>query len=407
MLYFSELRGKKVVTEDQIEIGRLDDLIFFASETPVVTKFLVIDKLKNKLVIPITYLKKINDVILTEKAFTTVNLEENELYLLRNLLDKQIIDLVGNKIVRVNDIVLQQDALHDHLKLYVMGVDIGALGILRWLKLVNLLQRFMNVFQLKFTSHFLSWADIQPLELAHGQVKLKKEEKKLEKLRPEDLADYLEKTNVTNTRKILRILDEKFATRVISDLNINFQNHLFKQFKPEEAAKLLINIDPDEAVDVLLTLSSKRKQQIIDLLPDKKKKEFNYLINLSTTPIGNLLTTEFLTVYPNNTVREVVNKIKNETADFFFITPIFVTNEDKQLIGVFNLHELLLHDLDTSVYKFMTQNVIVIHLSTPSTVALNKMIKYKFAALPVTDNNKKILGLVSITDVMKSVQKNH
>ncbi len=403
MIYFSELKGKKVLTEDNIEVGKLDDLIFLASENPKVTKLLVLDKLNNKLFIPICDVKKLNNLIIVSKSYFSSTLEENELYVLRNLLDKQIIDIVGNKVVRVNDVAIQEKILLSNLyELNVLGVDVGLFGILRWLKVDEIISKLIRFLGINISSRYLSWGDIAPLELTQGKVILKKKEEKLQNVRPEDLADYLERTNVINARKFLRILDNKKAAEVISYLNINYQLDLFKQYKPEKIAEILEYIDPDEAVDVLLTLSEKKRQQIMDLLPDKKRKEFNYLINLSTTPIGNLLTTEYITVLPNNIVKEVIEKIKKETADFSFLTPVYVINQEDQLVGVFSLHELLLADLNTPIYKFMVQNVIVIHLTTPAAIALNKMIKYKLAALPVIDSHKKILGIVSITDIYNS-----
>ena len=117
----------------------------------------------------------------------------------------------------------------------------------------------------------MSWADIQPLELIRGNVKLRKREK-LEKIRPEDLADYLEKTNVINARKFLKILDTEKAAEVIGNLNINYQTALFKNFHTDKAAKLISFLDPDEAVDVLLTLSKKTGRSVGKIKPKDKRK---------------------------------------------------------------------------------------------------------------------------------------
>lgn len=404
MIYFSELKGKKVVTEDHLEVGYLDDLIFQVTETPKVTKLLVVNKTKDKLIISAEHLKKINEVIIINKAYGTGELVENELFILKNLLDKQIIDLVGSKIVRVNDVALQLNKL-EKFELYVVGVDIGTLGILRWMKLEDLIIKILHIFKINLSSKFLSWSDIAPLELARGKVQMKKREEKLGKIRPEDLADYLEKTNVSNTRKLLKTLDKDQAAAVIGDLNINYQAHLFKSYKPERAAEIVAVISPDDAVDVLLTLLEKRRQLIIDQLPDKKKREINHLLNLSSTEIGALATTEFFTVSPSDQVAEVLKKIKEKTDDHSFLDAIYVVNKEEQLIGVFNLHELLLKDSEVQVYKFMLQNVVVIHLTTPINIALNKLTKYKLTALPVIDDNKRILGIVTVVDLFQHATK--
>ncbi len=407
MIYFSELKGKKVLSEDKITIGQLDDVIFSAITTPLITKLVVIDLQKNKQLIPITYLKKINNEIIIDKAFTTSILEENELFVLRNLLDKQIIDIKGNKIIRVNDVAFQEKGNDEVVKgiFYIAGVDVGLGGILRWLKIEDILYKLLGLLKIKLTSEFLSWADIQLLELVHGAVKLKKTEEKLNRIRPEDLADYLERTNVSSIEKILKIMDEKQAAEVVGNLNLSFQADIFKSFSSEQAAKVLHYLDPDDATDILLTLNQKRRKDILDKLPEKNKKDLEYLLSLSVTQIGTLMTTEYLSVRANDTIREVVDIIKKTTGDFSYLNHAYVNNKNDQLIGVFNLHELLLPDLDTPIYKFMIQDVIVVHLTTSVELALRKMIKYALQSLPVVDNNKKILGVVTIIDVIKSYLK--
>lgn len=395
MLYFSELKNKDVCTEDNVKVGILEDLIFSATEIPTVSKLVINNLIGSKINVPVKYLKKINDYVVIKKDYTVAELEENELYLLRNIQDKQIIDLQGNKIVRVNDVVIQ-----DKAGLYIAGVDIGIFGVLRWLKLENLFNRIVTKLHIKFVSQFLSWGDIQPLELARGQVRLKKEEKKLEKLRPEDLADYLEKTNIVNVRKILRMLDEKFAAQVIGSLNINFQSSLFKQFAIEKAAKIVELIDPDDAVDILLTVSQKKRKEILFLLEDNKKRKILHLLEHSYSAIGEVMRTDFLTVSPGDSVRNVIEKIKKETADYYYFNIVYVVNNSNQLIGIFNLHTLLMQDLNMPIYKFMIQNIIVVHITTPKEIAIKRILKYRLYSLPVVDENKVILGIITLGDLL-------
>lgn len=401
MIYFSELRAKKVSTEDGITVGSLEDLIFLASENALVTKIVIRNNVGQKLIISTDYLQKINHKITIAKEYLTTYLEENELYLVKNLLDKQIIDIKGNKIVRVNDVALQ-----DKEGLYIAGVDVGLLGIVRRLKVGGEgFYKALRFFNVKMTSSFLSWGDVQPLELIRGQVRLKKQEEKLEKVRPEDLADYLEKTNVINARKFLKILDTEKAAEVISNLNINYQTALFKHFKSDKAAKFITFIDPDEAADVLLTLSKKKREEILALLDDKTRESIDRLLALSGNQIGKLITTEYLIVNSGETVRQVFEKIKRTTNEFASLDYVYAVNKNQELAGVFSLHELMLQDLESPVYKFMTQNVIVIHLTTPLEIVVKKMLKYKLYALPVTDNDKRIQGLVTLDDINSSILK--
>ncbi|NTU73812.1 CBS domain-containing protein [Candidatus Roizmanbacteria bacterium] len=400
MIYFSEIKNKTVTTEDGIRIGKLTDVIFLAKDLAPVTKIVVRTALLHDIKIPSQYIKKIGNTVLISKQFQEADLIENELYLVKNLLDKQIIDIEGNKIVRVNDVAIQ-----DKVNFYIAGVDIGILGILRWFNLEDLVLKAAKSFSYDVTSRFLSWGDIQPLELARGRVSMKKELTQLERIRPEDLADYLEQTNIKNVNNIVEMLDEDFAAEVIGNMNINYQNALFQSYSPAKAAKVLSHIDPDEAVDILLTLQKRKRNTIMALLPAKERKDINHLLNLSKTPIGERLTTEYVTVSPDDTARKIIDFLQRETDDDATMYYVYVVNKDRQLVGVFNLHELLMQKLDTPAYKFMVQDVVVIHLTTPEELALKKMLKYRIQALPVIDRTKQILGILSFDDLTELVME--
>lgn len=398
MIYFSELKGRKVYSEDQIEIGVLEDMIFLAAESSQITKIVVRAFHGDKLIIPISYFKRFSNPIIVGKDYNTSKLQDNELFILKNLLDKQIIDLTGNKLVRVNDV-----AINEKEPLSVMGVDISILAIFRWLGLENFLIKLHKLMRINLTAGILSWTEVQPLELTHGRVKLKTREQRLQKIRPEDLAVYLEKTNIRNIGKILNTLEDQYVAKVIGNLNLNYQNALFRQFPVERTAKVLSIIAPDESTDILLSLSAIRREQIIANLSVEKKKEIMKLINLSKTDIGKLITTEFMTVSPGDDVHTIIERIKKETIGYFYFNVIYVVNEKKQLIGVFNLHELLQQNLDNQVYKFMAQNVVSLYLTTPIETAIKKMYKYRLHSLPVINKNSQVVGIITTDDLTRTL----
>ena len=404
MIYFSELKGKSVRNENNQKIGVLEDLTFLAEDTPKITKLVINNKSPDKIIIPIEYLspKSIgltHETIFVKNDYHSLELQINEMFLGKNLLDKQIIDLVGHKVVRVNDIALQ-----DKPELNVVGVDVGVLGILRWLNLDGILIKAHSFFNIHISSKLLPWANIQPLELARGKVVLKKEDKKLKRLKPEDLAIYLNKTTVANTVKILKILNIEQAVKVISSLSPNYQTALFQTIKSEQASNYLFLLPLERAANILLDLSKKKRGIILSLLDEEKRQELLHLIELTKiSAIGRALTTKCLSVPASMTVKQVINQIKTETEDFPALNYIYVTNENKQLVGALSLHELLMENFDTPVYKLMNQNLIMIHLNTPKELAIKDMLRYKLDALPVVDKNRKILGMVVLDDLTDQI----
>jgi len=400
MLYFAELAGKKVVTPEGIKIGILVDLLFLGSGQPLVTK-MVVKTGYGRHIIPISNTKTINGTIVVPLEYQRAVMEDNELSLNTHLMDQQIIDIKGNKVIRVNDVAIQEKPYY-----IIAGVDVGLLGIARWMHIEQFLNKFiLSLFGTAMTSNFLPWDDIQPVELSRGKVVLKREETKLTRLAPEDLADHLERLSVKNLSKILDLLPTEYEAEVIANLNLSRQHVLFRSLKPSRAARILSKADPDEAVDILLTLSDKRKDAIIKELDEETKANIDTLMPLTKTDLGNLATNEFFTADPEETCANVKMRLK-QSADFSGLYYIYVINKKSELIGVCNLHELLLQSNDMPVYKFMAPNVVTISLTTPPTLALKKMIKFKFFALPIINEKRQMIGLVTIDDLVESIHPN-
>lgn len=398
MLYFAELSGKKVLSADGKIIGTLTDFAFLATDQPLITK-IRIDTKVGHILVPVSSMKSISDTVVLSPGYETIGIAENELSVRFHLLDQQIIDIKGNKVVRVNDVVIQ-----DKPYFVIAGVDVGILGIARWLKIEQWLNRQVSRFGTSLRSDFLPWENIQPLELSRGKVQLKREEAKLTKLAPEDLADHLERLNVKNLTKILDLLPSEYEAEVIQNLNVSRQRELLRSIQPKHAASILSLIDPDEAVDILLTLSERRRDVIKPLLTEDARLRIDYLLSLSTTDIGSLATTDFFTVDPEETAMNVKRRMKKDTTLATPLTYIYVINKKRELVGVCNLHELILQDGDIPMYKFMIPNVVAVYLTTPPEIAMKKMVKYKIYSLPIINDKRQILGVITIDDLVESMQ---
>ena len=400
MLYFFGKKKKDVVTSEHIYLGKLIDVLFLGTETPVVTS-LVIKKTNNEsMYLAIEYVQHINNIITVHKEFTPQVFKENELSVGKSIMDRQIIDMKGSKVVRVNDVAIQ-DKLGKAW--YIAGVDIGFRGILRWLYLEKATRPFYKITGLESRPHFLSWADFEPLELEKGNVQLKKDGDALEKLRPEDLADYLEQTNIRNVNKVVARLDEEYAADVIEDLNANFQSALFRRFTPERAAKLIELIDPEDAVDILLTLPKPKRKDILQVLPEKKQKKLISLLKISGTQIGHMITSDFIHIKSNASVSDAFSIIREKAENIEFTYYIYVLNDEDQLVGVVNISELFRQNPSTIISNFMQQDIVIVHVTTPLNIAIKRMLKYKIYALPVVDHNKQMIGILRFNDVAGDV----
>lgn len=406
MLYFSELDKIKVWTNHK-ELGYLEDLIFSAQRHPYITKLVirsryVFDVFKTSpkqklLTVPIEYIERvISGKIIVKAHFKQSTIQENELFVRKNLLDTQVIDIEENNIVRVNDVLIQSANGKGFI---IYGVDIGGSGILRWFKLEKPLNKYLHIFKKSIPQSTLAWSDLQPLELSRGRVVVNRRFDQLKKLHPADLADYLETQNFKNVMTLIEGIDRDQLAQVISELNPNFQMSLLKRMSVGKIIYILSIMDPDDAVDVISQFSKKRAEIIFKRLPEEEASDLRRLLELSVTPLGQFLNTHFLIVFSEETAGDVTKKVKETTPEFALLDYVYVKNNVGQLIGVFNLHELLLQDFDVPVFRFMNQHVISASLTTPVEIAFRRLIKYRLNLLPVIDRKKRIIGLVSIDDI--------
>jgi magnesium transporter len=397
MLFYCELIGKRVISDDHRKVGVLRDLLFHNGDTPRITD-VVVDHNASIKIIPVSSLRAVNNHVEIKKNDS--GKDKPGLSVSKVLLDKQIIDVGGNKVVRVNDVVLQ-----DIPYLTISGIDIGLAGILRRIQLEKPVQTMLGLFHLELPKHLLSWGDILTLELARGNIKMKHIEERLANIREEDLADYLEMTNITNAEIFLNSLSIRHAAEVVRNLPVNYQVELFHGFEATRAADIIMNIDPDDAVDILLALERMKRDKIMKALPAEKRRAIHTLMTFSRTPVGKLMTNEFCAVESHMTVREILKTIRHDTTDFASLTAIYVLNREEQLVGVFNPHELMMQDFATPAYKFMVPEPVVVLLTTPIEVVGHKLLKYRLSALPVINREKKIIGIITMDDIAGHLQK--
>lgn len=398
MLYFSELYGKKVFSEEKKYVGKLNDLLFLPVETPLITKFVLKTGRGHILSVPVEYIKKNGVGFILSDNYTSEGKKDEEKSLNKQLLNQQIIDVDGTEVIRVNDVVINDEP--DYL---ISGIDIGVLGVLRWIGAAKLVARLLGKLNIHYKSDFVPWSEIEEKELASGRIVLKSEKEQLKKLHPEDLAEHLEHANIRNVLRALRVMDEKLSARVIADLNVDYQREIFQRFSAENAGRVLSLIHPEEAVDVLLSLDHSRREEILGHIQKGKKQPILHLLAHAKTPIGHLLTTEYVTVPSDASVKVALDKIKKESADFEELLYIYAVNQEEQIVGVVTLHELLLKEPDQTLYKIMNQNLILGRLTTPKEILLRRMVKYNIYAIPIVNEKREVLGVVHLQDINEKV----
>ena len=398
MVYFSALQNTKVFTQDKQYFGKLIDLLFLPVETPLVTKFVIKTKENKILNIPIQFMNKNETSFILTNNYEVKEKAENEISLLYKVQNQQIVDIHGVEVIRVNDIVIT-----DKPDYTISGIDIGPLGIFRWIGAARFIAKILSYINVRYKSNFIPWSEIEEKELEKNRIVLKSEKEQLKKIHPEDLAEHLEHATIRNVLRSLHIMDKELSARVVADLNVDYQRKIFQRFSPEHAGEILSLIDADEAVDVLLSLESSRRKNILEHISHGKKGPILHLLHLAKTPIGHLMTAEYLSVHADTSIKNTLDQLKRNTDEYSQLLYIYVINKDEQIVGVINIHELLMQPSDMPLYKIMNQNLVLGRLTTPKEIVLRRLIKYNLHALPIVDEKRKLLGIVTLQDIVKEI----
>jgi magnesium transporter len=403
--YVSELENRPVVDIDGEHVGTLNDLLAARRgemQHPQVIA-LVVKRRGSPIIISINDIavlltpviplnKRIKDVVPYQPA-------EQDLYLVRDVLDKQIIDTNGVRVVRVNDLELAR--VNENI--YVSNVDIGGLGLLRRMGLINLSRRLGGSSKPgKGLAGIISWDDVELLS-GDQPMRLKVPGEKLSDLHPADLAEIISDLNRNESSKFLETLDDKMVADTLEEVEPDFQASLVENMPDERVADLLEEMAPDEAADLLAELPKDRSQELLRLMETDEAADVRKLLTYPEDSAGGIMNTEFVSVPPNLTVVDTIKLLRETANEAETIYYIYVTDTENKLIGVFSLRQLVLSLPELKVSEFMEDRVITVNLLDTQDVVAQVISKYNLLAVPVVDEEEHMHGIVTADDALDKI----
>ncbi|MEQ8197656.1 MAG: CBS domain-containing protein [Clostridiaceae bacterium] len=399
-VYLSRILGNKVYTPDHQILGTLKDIaVDIKFENPKVTvaavktkegiKFIDFDNID-------IFKEKGQYVLVCNKA---VDKDLGNFMLLKKyVLDKQIIDVNGRKVVRANDVrlVILSSGM------FIVAVDIGFEGLLRRLDIAKPLKRL----GFKPSGKLMLWADVQAA-FATKDIMLSKTYNKLSTLHPSDLADIIEDFDVNTGAIIFSTLDTAKAADVLEELEEDMQVNLIRTLSPDKAADILEEMPADEAADVLDGLQENKMEELLNNMEKEASDEIRELLEYEESQVGSIMSTDFISYRADITAAQVVNELRESTEEIEQIYSIYVTNNKLMPIGAISLMDLLISAPDKKLKDIMNAEIIEM-LDTDEIDELIKSIsKYNLLAVPVVDEHHHLIGIVNINDVVHEVTKNN
>jgi len=403
MPFVSELMGRKVTDIDGNTIGNLVDLIATQVNIPI-PKIAALRIKRSSGIILVPAL----DVAALFSPVIPLNIHINEiqeylphdddLELVEDVLDKQIIDTNGVRVVRVNDLEITR--LNGEY--YVSNVDIGGAGLLRRLGFKRPAAVIPDKAVGSLPSGMISWEDVELI--SHDEpMQLKVPSDKLSVLHPADLAQILSDLNRQEGSKLLESLDDETLADTLEEVEPDFQASLVEQLPNERIADVLEEMSPDEAADLLAELPDDRSEQLLNLMQKDEAEDVRKLLTFPEESAGGIMNTEFVSLPNDLTAGQAITRIRETANDAETIYYLYVTDETEHLLGVFSLRQLVLSNPKTHIKDFMETHLITVDLTDDQDHCAQIISKYNLLAVPVVDKNNVIHGIVTADDALDKI----
>ena len=401
--FLSELLGVRITIAGK-KVGKLNDIIIKENGTlPSVTHFVVGRPFGETAIVPWEAVEKINtkEITLSVDSITpyTGEPEENAVLLRDYILDKKAIDMDGNEMEVVYDVKL----VMRHNKLYVSDVDLSRYGLLRRIGMTGLANYIYKLAD-GIRDQTISWTYIQPLPedigSFRGNLQFKVVKEKLADLHPVDLADILEEMEPDQRVEVLEGLDPEQASDTLEEIDPNIQRDLVETMKVEKVAQLVDQMTTGQAADVLSSLSASEANGILQLLDPQDAIKIRSIMNLQEENILDYATQEYISFPPDYTVERAQDEYRTVAKGKDVVMYIYILDEQKHLLGVIDLKELLLADDNALLKDIMEDHVHTLDPDSTLKEATEKFNRYEYRAIPISDNDYVMQGCVTYRDII-------
>lgn len=329
------------------------------------------------------------------------NQNENVLLLRQDLLDRQIIDVYGRKVVRVNDVDLRWQAVERGTPLQVTQVEVGLRGATRrMLKGLLPAARIAAVVS-RIPAKVIPWEFVDVIEVDPARrVRLKIEHERLAQMHPADIADILEELAPAEREAVFQTLDEEVAAEALEEVGPKLQRALLASLDSAGAADIVEEMDPDAAADLLAELPEAHSGAILESMEPEERQEVEELLEFREDSAAGYMTTDFVAVSHEGSVSDAVEALRQFEGDPETVTEIYLVDEHRAFKGSVPLLRLMLARPESRLAVLTESQVISCRVDTDEDKVAELFDKYNLRTLPVVNSGDKLVGIVEADDVI-------
>ena len=399
----TELLGLPVTEVSGAHCGRVREVALTPAEDRARVSALIVRTRNGDRVLPFSAVLSVNGGVRASSPSADWSPPEAEgLFLLeRDLLDQQIIDVHGRKVVRVNDVDLHEDAGNGQLKLKIGAVDVGARGaVRRLLKGVVPMAVLRPVLQ-RIPPRLIPWEFVDLIETDPARrVKLKISHERLARLHPADIADIVERLAPDEREAVFETLDEGVAAGALEEVSAKVQKSIVESLDSDRAADIVEEMNPDAAADLLADLPEERTSEILQEMAPEDRKEMAELMEFGEKTAAGRMNTEYLALDPNATVNDAIEALRNFEGGVESVSTIYLVDHEGHLAGAVPLAKIVLAKPSDKLSSLTQEPLISTHAGAGEKEVAALFDKYNLVTLPVIDNDKKLTGVITSDDVI-------
>lgn len=341
-----------------------------------------------------------------EKALATYAPNEALLAVRKDLLDQQIIDTSGRKVVRVNDIDLAEQRTNGNMELRVVQADVGLTGAARRLLQGLMTPDAIRRLQSKLPSKLIPWEFVNLVESDPlRRIKLRLTHDKLENLHPADLADIMEELSASERDAIIASVDEETAAAALAELDARLTTQIVEKLDPEKAADILEEMAPDAAADVLAELTPETSKELLNEMEKDEGQEVRELLQFDESTAGGMMNPDFVFVGETATRDEVVEWIRSKDLKLDQLDTVVLINDDAEFSGTVPVSRLLLGMPDQPVGEMKLEPLLSIKPRANDKDVFQLFDKYNLRSLTVVNEEKCPIGAITVDDVVSRLVK--
>ena len=408
-LPLTELIGAPVLDNTGSRVGKVREVALSPGENSTQVSGFVIRTRNGDRMVPANTISFIDNNLRVSTAasdWSPFAGPEGLLLLERDLLDQQIIDVHGRKVVRVNDVDIHEESSNGHILLKIGAVDVGARGAMRRLLKGVIPSGALRSLLEKIPPRLIPWDFVDLIEIDPARrIKLKISLERLAKLHPADIADIVEELAPAEREAIFETLDEGVAAETLEEIDPRMQVSILSSLDSDRAADIVEEMDPDAAADVLSDMHPDTSQEILTEMQPEERAEVAELMNFQDNTAAGRMTTEYMALTASAKVEDAIEMLRNFEGGLESLSTIYIVGEKDKLLGAVPLAKIVLAPPGTPLMMLSTGHMTSIHPGANEKAIAELFDKYNLLTLPVIDDEGGLTGVITADDVINMLRR--